>query len=117
MDKGQGAIPLVSFTSTANGFCFTDHGYGSLQLHGPAQVQVASRHLSVPIQGRRAWNHLQPPWAFLTQASPISPCPGPGSLHPWGSPGAPPVLAFSPPLPQVLQERGMEEEDGGRGGC
>ena len=83
VEKGQGAPPLgthgpprmpcgegagsrspgqisVSFTSTVNGFWFTDHGYGSLQLPGPAQVQVPSRHLGVPIQGRRGWNRLQP---------------------------------------------------------
>ena len=83
VDKGQGATPLgthgpsrmpcgegagsrspgqisVSFTSTVNGFWFTDHGYGSLQLPSPAQVQVPSRHLGVPIQGHPIQG-LEPP--------------------------------------------------------
>lgn len=45
------------------------------------------------------------------------PPPSPGSLHPRGSPGTTPAHAFSPPSPQVLQERGMEAEGGDRGGC
>lgn len=54
---------------------------------------------------------LQPAWASLP-GFPHHPPPSPGSLHPQGSPGATPDHAFSPPSPQVLQERGMEAEDG-----